>query len=429
MVHGKRGEDWVWKPTRRRKDWDRDGGAGLTLLLARSGDGDVVSRLGWTTRLKRSGDDDQVLEVSRVEPVDPPVPYSSVTQRLAGRFASHLVAEGQLSDGTGRALVEALVEERPELRNIVSRIEGVADKYPVAGSPGGQIMAVQRDASIVAVRMAGMDVSDFARWERPRAMSADDEIPPAFVGRIPGGRTMEDKQIDHDSHTMLGWLSRQTQHLSWREFTGFGQRLFVANVNNDAAELTLGVDLIYYNETRGSMVLVQYKKLDASKNGFYYPDSDKQLAKELVRMRAADRYVARHRRGEDEFRFVSGPSWIKLCPPQAYIPQTADMVPGMYFSLDHFNRLRADPRLKGPHGGTRLGYANVPSYLDNTMFSKLVETGFIGTSGVSTDLVHQQVIRSFNGHKALVFASLQGDDVPQSKRNTQKRGLLRRTSG
>jgi len=61
------------------------------------------------------------------------------------------------------------------------------------------------------------------------------------------------------------------------------------------------------------------------------------------------------------------------------------------------------------------------------MFSRLAEIGLIGTSGTSSDLVHQQVIRSFNGHKALVLATLHGEDMLQSKRNTEKRRPLQRS--
>lgn len=425
-VHGERGEEWVWHPTRRRRNWDRSSRPGLTLVLSRSTDGDVIRELGWTTRLNRSGDLDQVLEVSRIEGVEPGLPYARVVERLAGRYAIHLADEGGLSDGTGRALVKALTDERPDLEDVILRIEGVADRYPIGDSASGQILALQRDASIGAVRMAGMDASDFAHWDRPPQALADAGIPPTFIEKIPGARPLEDRQIDHDARTMLGWVTQQTHHYSWREFRGFGQRLYVANVNSDTAEATLGVDLIYYNVTRRSMILVQYKKLDAKRNGFYYPDSDVQLAKELDRMKTVDGYVAQYQRPDDDFRFGASPCWIKLCHPQAFIPSTADMVPGMYLSIDHFQRLREDPRLKGPRGGTRFGYANVPSYLDNTMFSRLVETGFIGTSGTSTELVHQQVIKSFDGQKSLVLATLHGEDMPQSKRNTEKRNLRRR---
>jgi hypothetical protein len=164
---------------------------------------------------------------------------------------------------------------------------------------------------------------------------------------------------------MLGWLTQKTHHTSWRAFSGFGQRLLVANANNDTAEHTLGVDLIYYNVSRRSMILVQYKKLDAENNGSFYPDSDGNLADEIQRMQKLDQYVTANR-SPGRRPAKPGPCWMKLCQDQSYIPQTADMIPGMYFSLDHFQQLREDPRLKGPHGAVRFAYDNVPSYLDNT---------------------------------------------------------------
>jgi hypothetical protein len=88
--------------------------------------------------------------------------------------------------------------------------------------------------------------------------------------------------------------------------------------------------------------------------------------------------------------------------------------------------LREDPRLRGPQGAVRFAYDNVPSYLDNTMFARLVETGLVGTSGTATEFVHRQVVESFNGNKALVLAALFGENLPQSRRNTEKRDLQRR---
>ena len=419
LLRNKRGEEHPTRLTRRRKNWDS--ASHLTLVLAEEPNGTAITMLGWISRLKNSADIDETLEFSRAEMVDPPVPYTKVTSRLTARFSSHLVNEGPLPDGTGRALVDALTTERTDLRDVIARIEGVAARFPVINSAAGQVLALQRDASIGAVRMAGMDVSDFARWDRPPSALAGHDVPPTFIGRIRGQRTIEDRQIDHDGETMLGWLTEKTQHVSWRTFSRFGQRLLVANANREIAEQTLGVDLIYYNVTRGSLVLVQYKRLDALKKGFYYPDSDPKLARELVRMRAVNRYVAQNGNSRQDYRLESAPCWIKLCPPQAYVPQTADMIPGMYLSLDHFDRLRADPKCKGPRGGTRLGYDNVPNYLDNTMFSRLVETGFIGTSGTSTDLVYKQIVRSFNHQKALVIATLEGEGMLQAKRTAEKR--------
>lgn len=161
--YSKLGEEWVWKPVRHREDWGRDRGSGLTLIVA----DDEIIKLGWTSRRGWEGASGQKLEVSRIESVVPPVPYATVIGRLAPRFAAHLTDEGRLGAGTGQALLEALIKERPDLGRVIARIEGVGHKYPIGDSPAGQVIALQRDASIVAVRMAGMDVSDFARWDRP----------------------------------------------------------------------------------------------------------------------------------------------------------------------------------------------------------------------------------------------------------------------
>lgn len=99
------------------------------------------------------------------------------------------------------------------------------------------------------------------------------------------------------------------------------------------------------------------------------------------------------------------------------------MIHGMYFSRRQFESLRHDARLKDGRGGAvRFGYKYVPGYLDNTLFTRLVETGQIGRTGTSTDLVRQQVIRSFRGERSLVPAALSGDEPPQAQRNAQGRG-------
>ena len=422
-IAGRRGQDSTLNINRRRKIWK--GGSHLTLLIDRLHGDDYVTSLGWTTKLRNSSADlDLVLEVSRVEEIPSPVQYSDVVDLVPRRFHDHLVREGTLSEGTGKALVDALIQVRPNLRTVTERIEGVARQYPIRGSLAGQAMAMQRDATIGAVRMAGMLGSVFAQWDRPGEPLADDAVPPPYLSRVP--RAREDKQIDHDAGTMIGWLTDKTPHTSWHKFTGFGQRLYVANANREIPEETLGTDLIYFNATRQSIILVQYKRMDAGKNGFYYPDSDHNLASELDRMEAVDKYVAENAGTGRDFRLGPSPSWLKICQPQAFIPQTADMIPGMYFTREHFQRLRDDPRLQGPRG-TRFGYANVPSYLDNTMFNRLVETGLIGTTGSSTGLLHDQIMLSFEGHKSLVVATLHGDDIPQSRRNTEKRQQLKST--
>ncbi|ATL65142.1 hypothetical protein CRH09_01750 [Nocardia terpenica] len=232
----------------------------------------------------------------------------------------------------------------------------------------------------------------------------------------------EDHLINRDTENLVGWLGGQTGDVAWREFRQHGQRLFIGNANRTTAEGISGADIIYYNDTRKSLVLVQYKKLDSQRSGYYYPDSDSNLDKELARLHEVDVYAAKFRSPHDDHRLCSDPSWIKLCQPESVIPQADVMVPGMYFSRQHFEQLRNDPRLRDGRGGAvRFGYANVPSYLDNTMFTRLVETAMIGTTGVSTDLVRFQITRSLELGRMAIIGLLTGEEDPQSVRNTRRR--------
>jgi hypothetical protein len=180
----------------------------------------------------------------------------------------------------------------------------------------------------------------------------------------------EDRLINQDMRTMLDMISNPTSHVNWRIFRSHGRQLFIVNANREPAERVMGVDLIYFNHSRNSLILVQYKKLDAAQNGRYRPDGDSNLNKELSRMRALDRYVDSLRKEGDEFRLLPSPSWIKLCHPLPYIPNSADMIHGMYLARSHFEQLRDDDRLKGPRGGVNFSYRTVPNYLDNTTFSR-----------------------------------------------------------
>ena len=172
--------------TRAREEWTS--GGGLTLVLDPSEFSERISYLGWTSISSRkwSGDLDRVVEVSRMEPVEPVVLYKDVLARLSRRQVSRLADQGPQTKATGEALVAALAELRPDLRGSIDEIGGISRRLPISGSAAGQVIALQRDASIAAVRMAGMlGRSHFARWDRPRAALADNDVPPTFLEGVP----------------------------------------------------------------------------------------------------------------------------------------------------------------------------------------------------------------------------------------------------
>ncbi|MDF3290269.1 hypothetical protein [Streptomyces silvisoli] len=447
-LHQPRRHDWEWSFTRQRDLWSK----GRHLLLIASTDTYgryEITRVGKSVRRRGARDQEQQLRVTHVRRLRRPLPLDELHDRLTAAQRRHLVEEGQQSKGTGEAIRAWLLRLRPELTEAVKLIEGAIESWDFGDLRAAQEVALQRDATLAVARMAGMQASRLAEWDPPAEELYDDTVPPLFLDMAGGARhpdelldlpepllqdasarsdmlsdqpALEDHLVMHDTRTMHGWLSDETNHVAWRKFREHGRTLLVANANRTPAEQALGCDIIFYNVTRHSLVLVQYKKLDAERGGFYYPNSDRNLAKELVRMRSLDRYAEMQAGLVDEQRLDPSPSWIKLCHPRSVLPHTTEMIHGMYFSRRQFESLCDDGRLKDGRGGAvRFGYKNVPAYLDNTLFTRLVETGQIGTTGTSTDLVRQQVLRSFRGQRSLVLATLTGEEAPQAARNAQRR--------
>ncbi|WP_030677731.1 hypothetical protein [Streptomyces rimosus] len=431
--------EWTWTTTRLREFWTK--GSHITLIATPDRDGLLqVTRMGHTKRLRQVADLQQKLEISHVTLLSKPVTLSEVIALLATRHRVHLVEEGQQTEATGKALLTALVELRPDADHVIGRLRTALDGYTVR-SKAGQALATQRDAVLGIGRMAGMSIPQLARWDPPAEELYDDSPPPAYLDLLSRAEAVssdasraapqhdiaiEDHQIGRDAEIFLSWIGELTGHVAWRHFRQDGQSLLIANVNRTAVEGNSGADLLYYHQSRKSLILVQYKKLDRV-GGYYYPDSDRKLADELERMQDVDAYAARLRQPTDDHRLSPDPSWIKLCPPEGLIPQANVMVPGMYFSRQHFQRLRDDPRLRDGRGGAlRFGYSNVPSYLDNTMFTRLVETGMIGTAGVGTELVRQQITKSVREGRLLTGGLLTGKELPQSARNSARRRRRRK---
>ncbi|MFD3519290.1 hypothetical protein [Streptomyces sp. NPDC058653] len=426
--------EWTWTTTRLKRFWTK--GSHITLVATPDRHGLLqVRRLGYTKRLRQVADLQQKLEISHVTLLPDPAELDKIIALLAARHRTHLVEEGQQTEATGKALLAALIELQPHADHVIGRLTAASAGYAVH-SKAGQALATQRDAVLGIGRMAGMSLPQLARWDPPAEELYDDRPPPAYLDLVsragtPSGSAspvplqhdiaIEDHQIGRDAEVFLGWIGELTGHVAWRHFRQDDQALLIANVNRTAVERNSGADLLYYHQSRGSLILVQYKKLERV-GGYYYPDSDGNLADELERMQDVDAFAASLRQADDDHRLHPDPSWIKLCPPEGLIPQADVMVPGMYFSRQHFQRLRDDSRLRDGRGGAlRFGYSNVPSYLDNTMFTRLVETGMIGTAGASTELVRQQIMRSVREGRLLTAGVLTGPEQPQSARNSARR--------
>ena len=407
---------------RPRKDWKKS--AGLVILTEKAMEGDeVISRIGWASKVRQIDDLNEKLDIYSISRIPRTLEFNAVVSDLTKRERGFFIPEGIQTDGTGRAIISALVRQRPEVAKIIKQLQSARDRYPIT-SMTEQIVADQRDATIMAGRMAGFDIPALAEWEPPNTFPPDDDVGLNYLNLLSNARAFEDHLINHDARTVHDWVRRMVpdHNLSWQLFKQDDQQLLVGNVNRTAAETTLGVDLIYYNLSRKSLVLVQYKKVGTDR--FYRPKGDKNLDKELNRMRVVDDFVARNKKATDSFRLHTGPSWLKICQSSSSIPRSDELVHGMYLAREHFEQLREDKRLRGSKDGVIFGFSTVPNYLDNTTFIRLVETGFIGTAETSTELLKALIYMSLDNQKALVFAILSGEEILQTKRTSDRRSSL-----
>ena len=164
---------------------------------------------------------------------------------------------------------------------------------------------------------------------------------------------LEDSVVEHDARRVPGY------ELTGSDFTGRAvfergtEKLEVFTANKKTLEQVFGVDLIYVNVTKSSVVMLQYKMLepvDGDGDGVdwvYRPD--KTLGREIARMK---KFTVSLAPSSNEYRINSTMFYIKFIKRDASIRNGSVITP-----LDHFEVIRADPSFRGPRDGVQISYA------------------------------------------------------------------------
>ncbi|MGW4725207.1 hypothetical protein [Streptomyces sp. NPDC004291] len=414
-----------WVTTQYLEHWK---GSHVTLVVTGAERGaPQVTYVAWASKLRGPGDDLK----RRIEVVKPyrlltPVPWVELEASVPQLSRRYLLRDGALPDGAGRHLLKALSQRASD---VVPHLQvlGVGNRPSPALTPAARLLMDERDATLTSIRMADFDVDELVSWEQPYE-DEDDDVP--FIARLQtrNGPSHEDDLIAHDAQRFRNWLGPRDwlNRAAWTGFSQGEQRLVVYNANRKAAEETLGVDLIYYHESRDCFVMVQYKRMSkrsGTSDWHYYPNSDSNLSDQLVRMRAIDSECDNIRRSVDDYRLSAKPSWIKLCQGDSLISDARSLAPGMYLAREHFDQLYGKSQTPGtPRSFSR---KTVDRYLDNTEFTELVAGGWVGTTGLGTEGVKRQLELSLSGSREVIFAAVTGDSP--SKRERMKRRRERGT--
>ncbi|MEV7565187.1 hypothetical protein [Streptomyces tanashiensis] len=407
-----------WVTTQYQEHWK---GSHVTLIITGAERGaPQVTYVAKAGKLRGPGDDlKRRIEATKPYRLLSPVPWADLEALVPQLSRRYLLRDGALPDAAGRHLLKALSQRASDVIPHLQTL-GAGDRPSPALTPAARLLMDERDATLTSVRMADFDVDELVSWDQPYE---DDDVP--FIARLQtrNGPSHEDDLIAHDAQRFRDWLGPQDwlNRAAWTGFSQGEQRLCIYNANRKAAEETLGVDLIYYHESRDCFVMIQYKRMSKGRASEwrYYPNSDSNLADQLERMRAIDDECEKLTREVDDYRLSSKPSWIKLCQGDSLMSDARSLAPGMYLAREHFDQLHS--RSQTPGNPRSFSRKTVDRYLDNTEFTDLVAGGWIGTTGFGTKGVKRQLELSLSGSREVIFAAVTGSSPSKRERMQRRR--------
>lgn len=318
--------------------------------------------------------------------------------------ARRLLSGGVLTANQFSALADALLQGGGQLAELVARYSALRAERIAALSPKERNqLAYQKEALGAALSFAGMERKVLQEWEPPVLGEAE-----SFLSGLPQVRAREDAIIANDLAVVPGFNFVKEVVSGAALFENkAGTRLTVVLANRLPLEQLTGADLIYYNESFKSFVLVQYKAMQrtAGENVvFRLPDS--QLDAEISRMQSLISALQAGARAIDakDFRLAWNPFFIKLCPRELFQPDDSSLWRGMYIPIDKWALLVGSADIVGQKGGRGITFDNVGRYMDNTTFINLVANAWIGTHKDQSALLESAIRDTVASGRAVVLA-------------------------
>lgn len=213
-----------------------------------------------------------------------------------------------------------------------------------------------------------------------------------------GAYLYEDNVVHSDASHLPGFDAIAPDVTGRAVFQKGDDRLVIYTANKLPLEKMLGVDLIYINETRGNIVMVQYKMLEEDKKakGDWHFRADKQLRDEIARMKIPAIQVTTL-----DYRLSRNPFFFKFVKRKI----VDDSHQSFLVSLDHLNHILASPAAKGPKGGVRMSFDALDgTYLREADLIGLIRSGYVGTHRIETIVLSTIIDAVAKGSKAVVLA-------------------------
>ncbi|WP_154923297.1 hypothetical protein [Klebsiella grimontii] len=333
------------------------------------------------------------------------IPLTEVEERLSSKTKLHFIRSstgrgGKVPKKTWSDVIKVLKNIRPDLSGEIDRLMSLKtiSQYRLTGD-SAETLALEREALGAALDIFNGnndlrkeilkswapkldDVSNYNDLTMEANLSIPENRPFSFISGIPQRHIQEESALQHD---LYNWENEKAHSTSMGGacFRKGNRILEVVYANKNSLEHTLGVDLIYYNKSYQSFVLVQYKtmKEENDSDGFFYRP-DKQLDKEIARMNDFHHKITLSKDflSHHEYRLNQDGFLFKLVPCKGLQAASEKLISGMYITREYMQFLLGPNGPKGKRGGRFISFKNSPRYLTNTEFSDFVNRGWIGTN-------------------------------------------------
>jgi hypothetical protein len=328
-----------------------------------------------------------------------------IPPRLGRHVRAVLESGGKLPPKSLGAFIDRVLALRPSLEPRLARFserrENLLSRLDERQRTN---LAIQKETLATALEIAGMETDQLLTWSPPN----DNQR--FFLEGLEEAYVREDGAILSDYAELPGFEAIRNLPYAARVFQNKNNpsiRLTVFMANRLRLEEQTGADLIYYNETFQSFVMVQYKAMERSDDGpvFRWQAGDK-LEEEIARM--DNLRIELDKVPPDltprSFRLNENPFFLKLCPKVVFNPDDKGLFLGMYLPVELWRSLANDDVTVGKRDGRLLTYQNVGRRLTNTEFITLVSNAWVGTTIPQSSLLQSVIEDVIRTGKTATFA-------------------------
>ena len=354
------------------------------------------------------------------------ISIDALEARISQKIQPHFIrvssgVGGVFPPATWLSLITAVKAERPNIAHDIDRLTSLLQfsGYRIYGN-NADLLLQERDAIGIALdifsgsnKLRDRVLSEWAPSQEQLTEIDDVEKTAKFISKpgaissfmrgIPNQYLQEEAAIQHD---LFNWPGMTPMHKAGISiFESGSRRLEVIYANRNALEHTLGVDLLYYNESFELFVLVQYKIMRGEDNKMVYRP-DPQLRSELALMNdfsvthKTDIPMSTH----EQFRLNDDGFMLKLVPQKGLSPASGELIKGMYLPREYMNFLIGENGPTGPKGGSKITFDNAPRYITNSQFTAFVNEGWIGTRRIESDDIREILKNFYETGRAVVVA-------------------------